>query len=836
MFRKLLTALCLALVVTLTYVHSARSFTYTVTTTDDIVGEGSLRWAINQANDNPGPDTITFDIDTGLCEDGVCTISLGSILPPLTDDGTTIDGYTQPGAEQATATSPATIVIHIVGGLMDPNTLNNGLNIVSSDNLIRGLSITNFPGNGIAIGSYEDWLGSSNVIVGNYIGVSPDGLTENGNGVAGVFIGLGATNNRIGGSTPAERNVISGNLMDGVAIHGSGTANNRVRGNYIGTDDSGTVAVPNAAHGVRIYGGAQDNTIGGDDPAERNIISGNGVNGIFILGTEAETSGNTVMGNYIGTDVSGTSDLGNRESGVQIVDGVENAIEYGNVISGNDYHGVCIQGAKAIDNVIASNFIGTNASGSAALGNFGMGIYLYAGSTATSILDNVISANGSLGIWVDGSDGNVIWSNYIGVDVSGVIPLGNISFGIGIGGGSKDNQVGSDSPANRNVISANEGDGIHLSGAGTTGNTIAGNYVGLAANGSTRLPNEDGIRLEGVQDNTIGPSNVISGNSRYGIWLTGPDTNGNLIWANYIGTNASGTSARGNLYSGVSIWGGASNNTIGGTVYPDSGNLISGNLENGVEITGEGTIDNTVSGNFIGTDAEGLFTIPNESAGVIIRLGAQSNMVGGISTAERNIISGNEVGVIIRDENTSDNFISGNYIGTGISRLIELGNERSGVSITSYAPNNAIGPGNTIAHNYADGVHIDTPLAVGNMVLENSIFDNFELGIDLSNGGNNMIPSPVIESSTMMPFSVSGSACAECLVEVYCSQDDDGEGEVPLGHILADASGNFTLALERIYYPYLTATASTLVDGTSEFSSVYLAELPNYLFMPAVMR
>lgn len=828
MSRRLFAALCMVALGVSMLVTPARASTFTVTNHSDS-GAGSLRWAINQANANSGPDIIDFNIPASACMGGICTIYALTALPTLIDDGTTIDGYTQPGTAPATADTPATILIEINGINV---TANNGLNIISAGNLVRGLSIIGFPWNGIAIGAYEEWTGSGNVIAGNYLGVHADGSSSAANGLSGVFLGYSATDNLIGGDTPADRNVISGNSLDGVTIHGSGTTANKVSGNFIGTNASGTATLMNGAYGVRVYGEAQDNTIGGEGAAERNLISGNIEGGVYILG--ADTSGNKVSGNFIGPDTSGFSRLGNFANGIEIVDAGGNTIGPHNLISGNNRHGVLIQGTSVAGNIVRENFIGSDAGGNGELANGHEGVYLLNADGNTIGPGNVLSGNRYNGIWVDGSDDNTIAGNYIGVGADGISPLENIASGVFIGGASQNNLVGGDSPAERNIISANDSYGIHLGDTNTLSNTIAGNYIGLGANGSTILGNGDGIRLEsGVQGTIIGPGNVVSGNEAYGIWLTGPDTTANLIQGNYIGTNASGSSARANGSSGVALWSGASGNTVGGDT-PGERNIISGNGEDGVEVVGIGTADNTISGNYIGTDASGSIAIGNGSAGVRIAGQAQDNIVGGFTAGERNILSGNLLGVYIGDEGTTGNYISGNYIGTSADRQVALGNQHNGVLITLYAQNNAIGPDNTIAHNGQNGVEIETPLAFGDLVLQNSIFDNFNLGIDLVFGANHDIQPPLIESSTVLPVTISGSTCTNCLVEVFSSQDDDGEGEFPLGHVMADSGGDFTLALDRLYYPYLTATASTLVDGTSEFSAVYIAQVQYIAFLPFV--
>ena len=158
-----------------------------------------------------------------------------------------------------------------------------------------------------------------NVVAGNFIGTDVTGPAALGNAEYGVWIAVGCRSNRIGTdgngvADAAERNVISGNGQDGVYLSGGSepTRDNVVAGNFIGTDVTGTVALGNGADGVRIRHGAHANLIGTDgdgvaDEAERNVISGNTDHGVYI----ADAGTNVVAGNYIGTDVTGTVALGN---------------------------------------------------------------------------------------------------------------------------------------------------------------------------------------------------------------------------------------------------------------------------------------------------------------------------------------------------------------------------------------------------------------------------------------------------------------------------------------------------------------------------------------------
>jgi hypothetical protein len=341
----------MALVLALTLVllpggRIVRANTYTVTSTDSS-GFNTLRQAIVNANNNHGPDIIEFDIPIAgnICDfqTGVCTIQLTSPLPALTDDGTTIDGYTQPGANRATGTIKIKIRGSSAGGGA------NGLTITSANNIIEGVRIHSFSSNGIEISGSD---ATGNIISGNTIGGGNDGH--------GVRIDGGAQNNTIGGDAPAERNVIYNNDGSGVYIAGVGTTGNTVSGNYIGTYSDGATAVGNK-HGVTIGDGAQNNTVGGSTSGQRNVISGNDGDGVRI---HSGAVGNTVSGNYIGADASGTAALGNGAEGVYIFsDTQNNAVGPSNVIAHNGGDGVTVSGSSVAGNTITQNSVFSNTLG-----------------------------------------------------------------------------------------------------------------------------------------------------------------------------------------------------------------------------------------------------------------------------------------------------------------------------------------------------------------------------------------------------------------------------------------------------------------------------------------
>ena len=331
---------------------------------------GSLREAINSANANPGLDSIAFDIPGP----GPHTIQPLTRLPSITDT-LTIDGYTQSGAGQNTKPpgigSNAVLMVELDGthaGSAD------GLVILASNCVAKGLVINRFRGAGIVI--YLE-PANKNVVQGNFIGTDVSGSIALGNGEDGVRIEDSEVN-IIGGSQAGEGNVISGNDRAGILVLSTSrrpSGGHVISGNFIGTDVTGTGALGNTS-GIVLAEDTQGNTIGGTTPQERNVISGNRESGINILGSH-----NTVSGNFIGTDVTGSADLGNAEDGVRIENAADNTIggsQNGerNVISGNDKNGVLVSGAGANGNTVNGNFIGTDVTGNIDLGNSVNGVYI----------------------------------------------------------------------------------------------------------------------------------------------------------------------------------------------------------------------------------------------------------------------------------------------------------------------------------------------------------------------------------------------------------------------------------------------------------------------------
>jgi hypothetical protein len=398
-----------------------------------------------------------------------------------------------------------------------------------------------------------------NQVNGNDVGLNLRGQAV-GNQRHGVFIS-DSGGNIIGSSWAGGWNVISGNQQSGVLIEGTTSEENLVSGNCIGTDPEGKMAVPNQEGGVRILE-AKGNWIGGEltQDTPLNLISGNREAGVSL---NSGANNNRVAGNWIGADATGKQALPN-ENGVVIclgacanVVGGETA-KYRNLIAGNAGPGVALFEGAA-NNRVMGNWIGTDVTGLAGLGNLGDGVYLEGAGTTGTII-------GGLAIPVGTAPGNVI--------------AGNRRSGGGV----------------------NDGNGVAIA-EGASQNEVKGNLVGLGADGATALGNAgSGIWIcPSASENLIGADeagawNVIGANREHGILLEG---SGNRLWNNRIGTDASGQGRFGNLRGGLLI--GGSENTIGG-IGPRRGNEIAFNQGAGVAVMpmeGQPPQGNRVLGNLI---------------------------------------------------------------------------------------------------------------------------------------------------------------------------------------------------------------------------------------------
>jgi hypothetical protein len=288
--------------------------TFLVTTSSD-AGPGSLRQAIEDANAAPGRDGIAFAIPGA----GPHVIQVASQLPVITDP-VVIDGYSQPGAApntNATRHGSNAVVQIVLDGSLVPSIV-NGMITTAPRTTIRGLAIHSFD-DGIIVAADDAR------IEGSFIGTNAAGTEAGANRGTGVRV-LGAFNT-VGGSSPADRNVVSGHPGSGILITNGSAVGNRVEGNYVGLDATGTASIPNGlpeplvsnSAGIHITGGAAQNVVGGpgsmpsDCDGPCNVVSGNNRSGVWIEGGAHD---NVVQGNLIGVPATGTGALGNNRWGV----------------------------------------------------------------------------------------------------------------------------------------------------------------------------------------------------------------------------------------------------------------------------------------------------------------------------------------------------------------------------------------------------------------------------------------------------------------------------------------------------------------------------------------
>lgn len=596
--------------------------TSVVTNTAD-GGFGSLRAAIYYANDHPGT-TISFNIPTNDpgYNNGVFTISLIGEMPPLVTAGTFIDGSTQPGF----AGSP---VVALDGSQVPPEAGPvSGLHLYGTNCVIRALAFDHFSAGGIQFFCSD---AVSNHIQGCYLGVKPDGITPAPNNYAGIFYQFGPHNNFMGGTNAAQRNIISGNLQYGILINDTNSDNNVIIGNYIGLDASGSLAVSNGFSAIGIWDGPVGTIIGGTNSGEGNVLSGNHYDGISL--NTSNIYGVVIRGNYIGTDYTGTKAVPNWQSGVDVFGGAHdmtiggNSPNARNIISGNGYTGIIINGA--------------------------------------------------------GVTNNLIQGNYVGTDPTGTQAVPNATFGIGVWGGATGNLVGGTNAGTANVASGNSYTGIIVSDLGTTNNIVEGNLIGTDATGKIALPNGTfGLGVwNGASDNIIGgttrsAANVISGNNSYGMLIADLGAHGNVVEGNLIGTDITGRTALANGYAGLAVWDTAVSNLIGGTIV-GAANVISGNDTYGLYISDTNTSANLFEGNYIGTDISGTNALGNGFANVELQNGATGNLIGGVSPGAGNVIafSGTGPGIVIYDTGTTNNAIRGNSIYGNYALGIDLNND-----------------------------------------------------------------------------------------------------------------------------------------------------------------
>ncbi|HEV3343739.1 MAG TPA: right-handed parallel beta-helix repeat-containing protein [Pirellulales bacterium] len=669
-----------------------------------------------------------------------------------------------------------------------------GLQFLAFDDgsALRSLSLVGASGNAVTLEHVENMQ-----IVGNYIGLDTDGTTAAGNRGDGIEL-IGSSNNTIGGAAAEDRNVISANGQQGILL--SLSSNNTITNNDIGTDATGTVALGNAANGILVTSFSEGNLIGGEvtggndptqdvfvRPPDGNLISGNSANGVLI---NNRATNNQLSGNFIGTDASGNAPLGNHVNGVAIV--------------------------QANNNSLLGCTIHTN----------------------PFVFYNVVSGNGANGLLVNNANGTTIQANFFGMGANNNTAVGNALNGVVVEGTSSHTTMGGPIPLG-NVDAANRQNGIVVSNTAsyfTSYNT----FCGLAAFSTN--PNfgngADGMLITSTGGNILIRTNVVTENGHDGIELSGA-AQGVRVVGNIVGLNTSGFSAMGNVANGVEVDGTAHGDVIGGpqptfNVIPQ--NAISSNGGNGVAIDGHAH-GITVNNSFIGTDITGGQTRGNGGAGVYVGPGTSGNVIGSPLASLLTVISANQSdGVDLQGSNR--NTVVGTLIGTDDNGTLPLGNLGDGIRVSNgshntiggvAAPNGPRGPRNVIAFNALDGVFVQSGLSNG--IHENSIYGNGGLGIDLAAGANLNQAAPVLSSVTTGPLAiqVSGTLTSKpktaFTIEFFASDTTGPSGRIFLGllkvktNVAGLAAFTFNHPLPPAGANFITATATDPTNNTSEFSA-----------------
>jgi hypothetical protein len=633
----------------------------------------------------------------------------------------------------------------------------------------------------------------------NYPNVDPtthvtSSNSVSGNQVVGLVIGAGGTFAFQATVHTAFQlsNVIAGNGGNGVGLYGAN--NNQVAMNYIGTDAAGTLKLGNAGNGILVTNAATGNMIGGQ------ATGGNDpTNGVFVRPPQ------------------------------------------GNLISGNNGDGVLITGS-ATQNTLSGNFIGTTASGSAALGNVldGVAIVHASGNSLIGctfvqnpfVFYNVISGNGGNGLRVSSSDNTTIQANFFGLGADNLTPVGNALNGVLVEGTSTNTVMGGPIPLG-NVDAANGQNGLVVQDT-ASGFVTYNTFCGLAAFQTyTNLGNgHDGMLITSTGGNILIRTNVITENANDGIEIAGA-AQGVRVAGNIIGLDTQGNAAMGNKNNGVEVDGTAHNIVIGGpqptfNIIPH--NAISANGGNGVAVDGSAH-DVEVSFSYIGTDLTSQTALGNAGAGIYIGPGLHAVTIGSTDPSLPTVISGNH-GDGVFMSGTNGNTVIGSLIGTDITGAIPLANGGNGVHLSNSA-NNAIGgtgfASDLIAFNAANGVFVESGNQNG--ILANSIHNNGLLGIDLGAGANLNQAPPVLTSVLTRPLGVqlfgtlTGNANTTYTLQFFANSTNGASGRIYLGslNVMTNGAGSATFTFFR-WRPtaglhFFTATATDPNNNTSEFSA-----------------
>ncbi|HZN02414.1 MAG TPA: proprotein convertase P-domain-containing protein, partial [Candidatus Polarisedimenticolia bacterium] len=681
-------------------------------------------------------------------------------------------------------------------------------------------------GHGVEITGWPALNALHNMVQGNYIGTDITGTQRLPNLGSGVDISY-ADASQIGGTAPGARNLISANLQYGVRTQTSSFV--RVQGNILGPDITGTISLSRNGNdgsvGVALDNGTSNSVVGGSVAAARNLASG-GVVGILAYG---HTSfGNAILGNYVGTDPTGTQAVPNAGHGILVASPNTQVggpgLGEGNLSSGNNAQsgacGVAIW-SEGESCLVQGNILGLDVTGTTPLGNdrgllINGGAYCRYGGTNPGEA-NVIAGNDAHGVWIFDPQGNSLPEQDASLDTPKSVP---------------------DLATTTSVISV----------APSATNLLVSVKVNVA------LPHSfDGDLILTL----IAPNGtrILLANRRGGAGHDYLTTQFDDLAATPIGSGAAPFNGAFqpeeplSVLSGVPI-GGTWTLEIADVAGGDAGFLLGWSLDLVYLRTDRSSFQSQLVGNFIGTNAAGASGLGNGGDGIF---GERSNILTIGVPGGGNVISGNAGhGIALNATFCAGNVVQANLIGLKPDGVTPLGNGSDGIAVSG--PVGLIGGpgaafGNRIAWNAGAGVNVvASTLPRQTTIRVNSIHDNGGLGIDLAplgvtandsgdgDGGANQLQNhPVITGavpSFMNSLLISGTLQSrpnsKYTVDVYGSPQADpsgsGEGRVWLGfaNITTDLSGNasWTVLTQNGSVGLLAATATDFAGNTSEFSGL----------------
>ncbi len=737
------------------------------------VGTCTLRDALTLAAGAAGPNTIGFQIGSGPV-----TIALTSALPTV-PAGTTIDGTFQPGW-----VGPPLITLEGSGaGAVDgldlgvpPPTIPPG-SLPAGNDVVRGLAIVGFSSlgqAGIRVSTTDD------KIVGNYIGVASSGSVPDGNATG---IAVGARSTTIGGPSAADRNVISGNLGEGIAVVNANTpfdpnmGGEAIEGNLIGTAADGTTPLGNGGNGVHVAMDGIDNgdQIGGTTAGAGNTIANNAGDGVFISGPGGRglvVRGNSIDNNAaLGIEVAPSTDESIGAPTISAATFAPGGLQVSGSGSASSAQEFDIYASPACDpsgSGEGAQFLGT------LLGNFPA--QTFSGTVAAPSPGNTVitavtvddvftdtspfsvcatAVNPTFTVTTTGSSGPGSLADAITQADAGGIPA-NIVFAIPGGG-----------PATIAQQAALPAVTVPVTIDGTTESGTPAGSMGILLSGGAGSSG-DGLVLGSGSDGSVVRGLAIGGFTTAESAAIRVFSNNNTIAGNYIGTEATGTDNDSNS-TGVIVQG--SDNLIGGS-SPAGRNVVSGN-QSGIQVTGATATGNRIVGNYVGLDASGTQAIPGSGTGIILDGTSSGAKVGGTTPGSGNFVVSALGQTAVQVNQSTGNFVDGNLLGTDATGSNVLGDD-IGVELDGGADGNSIGSvgsganviagsddtgilviggvtGNTIAGNFigtnlggtpytttlnTEGIRINPGGGTGNTISNNRISSSDTQGIEADAGPN----------------------------------------------------------------------------------------------------